>query len=274
MKSKKTRISAFLLALTLLVTMFVPSMSASAASPVYCSRAREGTYVVVNMSEYSCGVSVRSTASYDYASIATINANTAYKFVSETTDKYGKPWFKINYTSSKTGWVCGFYTRKVTVKSNNYVMSPSTTINMRKGPSTGFTSLGKTRTNTYYSIIGCNSEDFSVTGTKWYQCMDNGMRVFWLKSTLLAKVKMCANVPCDVSDENYIANQFRFKAASNVRKGPSTSYAKVRSSSFGTGCIVYIYDITLNTASEIWYYVRVIEGSKSYYGYVLGTLLK
>ena len=271
---KKTRITVLFLVLTLLVSIIVPSMSANAATCYYSSRAKDGTYVVANMSEYDCGVDVYSTANYNYASFATINANTAYRLVSETKDSYGRPWYKINYTERKTGYVCGYYTHKVTVRSNNYVISPSSQLNMRQGPSTGYSSMGKTKANTYYSLIGCNGENFTVAGTKWYQCMDGNLRVFWLKSTLTAGVKMSANVTCDVDTGAYFDRDYRFRASSNMRTGPGTSYAKVRSSSFGTSCVVYVNGVVFNTKKDLWYAVTVRENGRSYNGYVLGTLLK
>lgn len=271
----KTKITSLVLAMIMLVSIFVPSMSASAASNVYTSQSNEGTYVVANMSEYSCGVSVRSTTSYDYGSIGTINANTAYKYLNDTrTDSHGRDWYKIQYSGSKTGWVCSYYTHFVTVNRGNYVLTTSSQINMRKGPSTGYSSYGLSHANTYYSLIGCAVEGFSINGTKWYQVMDNNYRVFWFKSTLLSKIKISTNITCDVNSGTYFNRTYNFKGASYARTGPSTDYTKVRSSTFNTKAIIDITRVKLNTKGELWYGVQIRESGKLYNGYVLGTLLK
>lgn len=270
----KTKITSLVLAMIMLVSIFVPSMFASAASNVYTSQAREGTYIVANMSEYSCGVSVRSTPSYEYGSIGTINANTAYKYLNDTrTDSHGRDWYKIQYTSRKTGWVCSYYTHFVTVNRGNYVLTTSSQINMRKGPNTGYASYGLCHANTYYSLIGCAGEGFSINGTKWYQVMDNNYRVFWFKSTLLSKVKISSIITCDVNSGTYFNRTYNFKAVSYARTGPSTDYTKVRSSTFNTKCVIDITSVKLNTKGELWYGVQIRDG-KLYNGYVLGTLLK
>ena len=271
----KTKVTSLVLAMIMLVSIFVPSMSASAASNVYTSQANEGTYVVANMSEYSCGVSVRSTPSYDYASIGTINANTAYKYLnSKSTDSHGREWYKIQYTSSKTGWVCSHYTHLVTVSAKNYVLTTSSKINMRKGPGTSYASYGLSYANTYYSVIGCAGEGFSLNGTKWYQVMDNQNRVFWFKSTLLSKVNIGSTVTCDVNTGTYFSQTYRFKAASYARTGPGTSYGKVRSTAFGTSCTVEITGVKLNTSKQLWYSVIIRDSGKTYSGYVLSSLIK
>ena len=227
------------------------------------------------MSEFSCGVSVRSSANYNYAAIATIYPNAAYSYISSTTDSYGRPWYKIYYSGSKTGYVCGYYAHTVTTSNDNYVITPNSAINMRKGPSTNYSSIGTAKANTYYSIIGCNCEDFAITGTKWYQCMDSNGKVFWFKSSVVAGVKLKTNVTtCDINAGDYVSATYHFTGASYARKSPTTSAAKIRSTSFNTKCNVYVSGIVLNTSKELWYSVTITENGKSYNGYVLGTLLK
>lgn len=275
MKKFMTRFTAIFAAFLMIVTCAVPAFTADAATYYYSSRAKAGTYLVADMSEYSCGVSVRPSAGYDRAAIATIYPNTAYNIVSTTKDSYGRPWYKINYSGSKTGYVCGYYAHTVSVNDNNYVITPGSSINMRKGPSTTYPSIKNASANTYYSIIGCNCENFGVTGTKWYQCMDNNNNVFWFKSTVVSGVKLKANVTsCDINAGDYVTATYHFNGASYARTSPTTSASKVRSSTFSTKCTVFVSGIVLNTSNEIWYYVTIHDGSSTYKGYVLGTLLK
>lgn len=271
----KTRITSLVLALIMLVSVFVPAMSASAAN-LYTSQANQGTYIVPNMSEYSCGVTVRTTSSYNYGSkLGIIYPDRAFKYLDKTeTDEHGRDWYKIQYTSSKTGWVCENYVHKVTVHDRNKVLTTSSKINMRKGPGADYPSYGLCHANTYYSIIGCAGEQFSVTGTKWYQVMDNSSRVFWFKGTLLSKVEVYTTVTCDVNSGTYFTRTYNFKAASYARSGPSTDYTKVRSSTFNTKAIIDITSVKLNTKGELWYGVQIRDGGKLYNGYVLGSLLK
>ena len=271
----KTKITSLVFAMIMLVTIFVPSMSVSAAN-LYTSQAREGTYIVPNMSEYSCGVTVRTTSSYNYGSkLGIIYPDRAYQYLNKTeTDEHGRDWYKIQYTSSKTGWVCETYTHKVTVHSRNKVHTTGSQINMRKGPGTSYDSYGLSHVNTYYSIIGCAGEGFTINGTKWYQVMDNSYRVFWFKGTLLSKVEVYTTVTCDVNSGTYFTRTYNFKAASYARSGPSTDYTKVRSSTFNTKAVIDITSVKLNTKGELWYGVLIRDGAKSYNGYVLGTLLK
>jgi len=271
----KTRITSLVLALIMLVSVFVPTMSASAAN-LYTSQAREGTYIVANMSEYSCGVTVRTTSSYNYGSkIGIIYPDMAYKYLNVTeTDEHGRDWFKIQYSTSKTGWVCDTYTHKVTVHSRNKVLTTGSQINMRKGPGTSYATYGLSYANTYYSIIGCAGEGFTINGTKWYQVMDNNNRVFWFKGTLLSKVEVYTTVTCDVDTGIYFTRTYNFKAASYARTGPSTSNSKVRSTTFNTKAVIDITSVKLNTKGELWYGVQIRDGGKLYNGYVLGSLLK
>ncbi len=270
----KTKITSLVLAMIMLVSIFVPSMSASAYN-VYTSEAREGTYIVANMSELSCGVQVRTTSSYNYGSrIATVYPDRAFKYLNATEkDEHGRTWYKIQYNTGKTGWICSHYAHPVTVNTRNQVLTTSSKINMRKGPGTGYGTLGLCYANTYYSIIGAAGENFSLNGSKWIQVMDNGGNVFWFKGTLLEKIEIYTTVNCDVNTGTYFTRTYNFKAASYARKGPGTNYAKVRSTTFGTKCIIDITSVQLNTKGELWYGVQIRDGSL-YNGYVLSSLIK
>lgn len=273
---KKFRITSLILSLVMLISICVPAMSASAASNIYTSEAREGTYVVANMSERSCGVQVRTTSSYSYGNkIATVYPDRAFQYLNKTeTDEHGRNWYKIQYSTSKTGWVCSHYTHLVTVNTRNQVLTTSSQINMRKGPGTGYDTYGLSYANTYYSIIGCAGEGFSLNGTKWYQVMDNNYRVFWFKGTLLSKIEVYSTVTCDVDTGTYFTRTYNFRSASYARTGPSTNNSKVRSTTFNTKAIIDITSVKLNNKGELWYGVQIRDGGKLYNGYVLSSLLK
>ncbi len=273
---KKFRITSLILSLVMLISICVPAMSASAASNIYTSEASEGTYIVANMSELGCGVQVRTTSSYSYGSrIATVFPDRAFKYLNVTeTDEHGRDWYKIQYSTSKVGWLCSHYAHPVTVNSRNQVLTTTSQINKRTGPGTNYGSHGLCRATTYYSIIGAAGEDFSLNGSKWIQVLDNGGNVFWLKGSLLSKVEVYSTVTCDVDTGTYFTRTYNFRNASYARVKPTTDSNKVRSTTFNTKAIIDITSVKLNNKGELWYGVQIRDGGKLYNGYVLSSLLK
>lgn len=64
-------------------------------------------------------VNVRAGAGTNYTVIMTASRGSAYEYVSETKDSSGVIWYRINYNGTKSGWVSGTYSKKLTLDYND-----------------------------------------------------------------------------------------------------------------------------------------------------------
>ena len=90
---------ALLLVVAVLMSMAMPT-----------SAANSNVVVMITGS----GVNIRSGAGTNFSSFAKVALGSRFGYLGETTGTDGAVWYNIQYSSSKTGWVSGTYSVKVT----------------------------------------------------------------------------------------------------------------------------------------------------------------
>lgn len=145
-------------------------------------------------------VNLRSGAGTNYSKVATVSSGSTYTYLASKTVS-GKVWYKLQYSSSKTAWVTGQYSKVITVTETPSTTAKSTTttaktttsttkaaakkvkitaqtVNVRSGAGTSYTKLGKTSTGKTYTYLGSKK----VSGKTWYKIQYTSSKVGWVTS--------------------------------------------------------------------------------------------
>ena len=189
-------------------------------------------YVVANAPQVSSRkvvikaspANIRSGAGKKYSVIARTSKGKEFAYLGSKKDKYGNVWYKIQYTSSKTGWIIsslGNLTDTATTTTTTTTTSATTTTTQASEQPSSTTAVSsttssKTTTTTAaaktknviisgnpvnvrsgagknYSKIGSTSKGKKFTlldtkkdssGTKWYKIQYTSSKVGWIMGTL------------------------------------------------------------------------------------------
>ncbi|WP_434799405.1 SH3 domain-containing protein [Terrisporobacter vanillatitrophus] len=160
------------------------------------------TPVTTTLGITKSGVNVRSGPSTSYAKVGYLNGGTKVEIVG-TDSKTG--WYKIKYNNGYA------YVSDSYVRVENIPTTPVTTtlgitksgVNVRSGPSTSYAKVGYLNGGTKVEIVGTDSK------TGWYKIKYNNGYAY-ASNLYITKLKIGTT-----------------KSGVNIRRGPSTSYAKV-----------------------------------------------
>ena len=208
---------------------------------------------IIGTSSYG-GLNVRKGPSTSYASLGRISDGTLVKLESETNG-----WYKITY-KDQTAYIYGYNGNYVSINnnyaSNNKILytgtvSASGGLNVRKGPSTSYASLGRISDGTKVHLL-------SEKSNGWYKITYNN-QVAYISGTYVKNIVSCVTTPPSPSTSN--PNATVIVADLNVRKGPGTSYASL-------GKLPYGYQVEiLEKTSNGWYKITYNNQKAYIYGY-------
>lgn len=209
-------------------------------------------------------VNVRSGAGTNYSIIGTMNKGDTFTITGTKNDKSGTKWYKLNY-KSKTGYVISKYVDivKFTVTSVSNLkgtVNSSDGINVRKGPGTGYSSLGTMKNGKTFTITGKVKDS---KGVWWYRLTFNGKTGY--VSSKYVKTKSTAPAVTAVSNTKGTVTS---SSGLNVRSGAGTSYTKL--GFLAKGKTFTITGKTKDSSGSLWY--RLNYNSKT--GYVKASYVK
>lgn len=138
---------------------------------------------------------VRSKASAKGEKIATVSKGKKYEYLASDTDEKGQNWYKIQYSSDKSGWVLSSLSKLVTAedksenKTDNKTESKTTVkqvqitaskVVVRKSASTTSKSLGTTTKNKKFTYLASKK---GADGKTWYQIQYKSNTKGWVIGT-------------------------------------------------------------------------------------------
>ena len=147
-------------------------------------------------------------------------------------------WIKIEY-NSKTGYVYKDYISEVDSSSSTNIkyVNTSAGLNVRKGPSTSYAKITTLANGTKVNVIS--------TSNGWAQITSGSITGYVSEQYLSSNAPNGGNTSNNESNETAIIKYVNSSAGLNVRKGPSTSYAKIATLAHGT-------KVTVKSTSNGW----------------------
>lgn len=195
-------------------------------------------------------VRLRTGVGTAYPSLGTIPRGTALIVL----EKASSSWYRVRRTDTgKEGCMSGAYL-SIVAKAEKGSTAPAPTgttatikgsgVNIRKGPSTSYSSLGKLANGTQLTVLSQNQE--------WY-------RVYVPSKTLYGYVHRLYVRFSAIPDENAVQGTVTGSGV-NIRKGASTTYQSLGKLQKGTAVTI------LDTAGN-WYKVQVLSTGVTGYVY-------
>ena len=232
-----------LLAAFLVLAGILPALTAAGASPQ--SGASSGT---VKLASSSSHLNVRSGPGTRYSTLGSLRHGAAVTITGEQSG-----WYSIAF-DGLTGYVKASYITRNPQSADTSaaftgrikLASSSGRLNVRKGPGTGYATLGQL----------ANGAKVSVTAAQggWYAIAYNGSTGYVSSAYV---VKDGAATPTATNAPSQPGKSGRVTASSlNVRKGPSTGYARIGSLRLG--------DTVTVTATQNGWYAIAFKGSTGY----------
>ncbi|MDR1003169.1 MAG: serine hydrolase [Oscillospiraceae bacterium] len=135
-------------------------------------------------------VNVRSGAGTSYSKVGSAAKGKTYTYLSEAKDSKGCVWYKVQFTSSKTGWITSQYSKKSTVVTTPTVPPPAEakktiitvtggTVNVRSGAGTSYSKVGSAAKGKTYTYL---SEAKDSKGRVWYKVQFTSSKTGWITS--------------------------------------------------------------------------------------------
>lgn len=181
---KPKKIISFMLALIVIFSAFPLSALASSSSDT------DSSYVV---KVTGSAVNIRSGAGTNYSKIGSVKKNATYEYLGSAKDSLGRTWYKIQYTSSKTGWITSQYSKLVaktastaTTVSVYKVKITGSSVNVRKRAGTSYGRIGTAKKNQTFTYLGKKT----ISGKTWYKIQYTSTKTGWVSGTYSKLVKV------------------------------------------------------------------------------------
>ena len=234
---------------------------------------KTGTKTVERMVELTgSSVVVRSKASAKGEKIATAAKGKKFEYLATGTDEKQQTWYKIQYTSDKSGWVPGSDSKivkaadktesktekKTTVKQ---VQITASKVVVRKSASKTSKSLGTTAKGKKFNYLASKK---GTDGKTWYQIQYNSKTKGWVISTY-SKIITTETTKKEEKTGKKIVEII--ESPVNVRASASLNGKKIGITSKGKK---FAYLATKkDSAGKTWYQIQYNSKTK---GWVLGSL--
>ena len=245
------------------------SLWAASAPDVYAATSSSVTKVVITAKQ----VNIRSGAGTDTEKVGKAYEGQSFNYLGKKKNKTGNLWYKLRYSSTKTGWVSSDYSKLQTGSDNSKTTTTAKTvstkrvvitaseINIRSGAGIDTEKLGKAGQGQSYEYLGSKK---NKSGNIWYQIRFNS-KVGWVSSeyskleteepatTTAAAVVTIKQV---VVTGNYVY----------VRSNAGTKYSKLGTAKKGK-TFTYITS-KKDSSGKLWYNIQYTSAKK---GWVLST---
>ncbi len=175
--------------------------------------------ITTTQKQTTTSVNFRNGAGTSYRIIATLSKGTKVEVISESSG-----WTKVKY-DGRLGYIASNYLEDIKINSNTSVTKEVSTdsLNVRSGPNTSYSVLGKLKKGTKVSVISENNG--------WSKINYNGKEAY-VSSRYLSSISQNNN---DTSKPESIKETKEVNTDSlNVRSGPGTNYSKLGKLSKGS----------------------------------------
>lgn len=204
------------------------------------------------------GMELRTTASVNlrkgpgtgYTKIVAVSKGSEFDYTGISKyDSRGVVWHKIEYKKSYA-WVSSKYSNVYDdgskLNDSTYVRTTAS-VNLRKGPGTGYGKLSTASKNTKLFFLGDTAKDSK--GTTWYKVSCSKGEA-WVSSKY-------AKLSTSSGSSDTSAAYVKTTASVNLRKGPGLGYSKVVA--YGKGKkLTYLGESSKDSRGVVWY--KVTDG--------------
>jgi N-acetylmuramoyl-L-alanine amidase len=235
-------------------------------------------------------VNVRSKASLSGSKLGTVSKGKRYEYLATDTDEKGQVWYKIRYTSEKTGWVLGSLSRIVnsgsTTESEKTSKTESTTtqaaeskqveitadaLNVRSTPGMNGKIITTVKNGSKYNYLASKKDS---EGKTWYQIEYKSGKKGWISAGYAKIINKGATTASTTTTTATKATTSGKKVRItggrvNVRSSAGLNGKKLGSVKKGEE---YKYLATKKDSNgDVWYQIQYTSKTK---GWVLGSLSK
>ena len=195
----------------------------------------------------TASVNLRKGPGTGYTKITSVSKGREFDYTGVSKyDSKGVVWHKIEYRYSYA-WVSSSYSdvywgRDKLSDSENVVTTAS--VNLRKGPGTGYGKVSTASKNTRLFYLGASSTD--SRGVTWYKVSCSKGEA-WVSSRY-------AKLDADGASAGWYDPYVKTTASVNLRKGPGLGYAKITSYSKGK-TLTYLDRTSTDSRGVKWFYV-------------------
>lgn len=193
---------------------------------------------------------IRSGPGKTYSVIAKTSKGKSFTYLGSKKDKKGNVWYKIQYTSSKTGWI---------ISSLGRLTNPAATAKTT-AKTTAATTTSTTTTATNATSAAESSSPVTSTTTRQNVGVSS---VVSNTATATSASKTTATTTAAAKTKNIIISGNPV----NIRSGAGKNYAKIGSTSKGKK--FKLLDTKKDSSGTVWY---KIQYTSSQTGWVMGTL--
>lgn len=206
-------------------------------------------------------LNVRSGPGTNYSRLGQLAKGKTVAVVSKVTNSSGNVWYKYRYSSSKYGYIYSQYVSVSGATSETALTNKKGTVkegplNVRSGPGTNYSKLGKIAKGTAVTLV---SQVKTSAGAVWYKYKYNSSKYGYLASQYVTVSDIPQNVETVLTDKAAYVED----GPLNVRTGPGTNYSRLGQLTEGT--TVALISQVKNTAGNIWYKFKTGDGK---YGYI------
>ncbi len=213
-------------------------------------------------------LNVRSGPGTSYSKLGQLAKGKTVTLVSQITTSAGTVWYKYKYNSSTYGYIYSQYVTVNTASTPAVLTATETTLtnkratvkegplNVRSGPGTSYSKLGKLAKGATVTIV---SQVKVSDGSIWYKYKYDSSRYGYLASQYVTVSDIPQNIETALTDKVAVVED----GPLNVRTGPGTDHSKLGQLMEGT--TVELISQIKNTAGNIWYKFLTSDGK---YGYI------
>ena len=252
------------------------SIWTASASPVYAAGS-SSTKVVITASK----INVRSGPGTNTDKVGKAGNGQTFVYLGKRTNKSGNLWYKIQYTSSKVGWVSSEFskiqqgnsntkstTANQTSKATYKIVITASEINIRSGPGTNTDKIGKAGEGDSFDYLG---KQTNKSGNLWYKIQFNSSKVGWVSSQYSKFETVVPTTTTTAATAKTVTKKVVKITGNtvNVRSNAGLKYSKIGSAKKGK-TFTYISS-KKDSSGKTWYRIQYTSSKK---GWVLGTYSK
>lgn len=208
---------------------------------------------------------VRSGPGTNYSILGKLQSGNKVTLISQVTNSSGNVWYKYQFKSGQYGYI---YSQYVTVSdipqnvetalTNKQAVVKDGPLNIRSGPGTNYSSLGKLQEGNKVTLI---SQVKNTSGNIWYKYQVSSGKYGYIygQYVTVSDIPQLTETPLTNKQAVVKDNNLR------IRSGPGTNYSILGKLQSGNK-ITLISKVT-NTGGNVWYKFQHSSGK---YGYIYG----
>lgn len=213
-------------------------------------------------------VNVRKGAGTSYGKIGSVKKNQSFEYLGSAKDSSGRTWYKIQYTSAKTGWITSQYSKLVSKSSPTNTSTTTykikitgSSVNVRKGAGTSYGKIGSVKKNQTFTYLGSKK---ASNGKVWYKIQYTSTKTGWVSGTYSKLVKVVSATTTTTAQTTTNASTVFTTTTTTVPTTDSTASPTSATTSASTTVITTTSPTTAPTTASInpSYNYTLSKGSK------------